>query len=150
MAFFVGFLKVHDGQPGVVVERVQGLVAEQFLDVVHVRATPDQLGRAASPECVGGNRKIKIHPAGVTPDHPLQIMVRVPFAVPVEEQRRFMRIVHEERPHGDDVTLEEPQGGPPHRHHPFFLAFAHDPNRLVVEVDVVHVEIKDLPGPQAG
>jgi hypothetical protein len=34
VAFFVGFLEVGDGEPGVVLQGIKGFVAEELLDVV--------------------------------------------------------------------------------------------------------------------
>ena len=52
VAFLVGLLQIIDGELGVMPEGVQGLVAEQLLDVVHVGPAPDQLRGAASAEGV--------------------------------------------------------------------------------------------------
>ena len=52
VAFLVGLLQIIDGEPGIMSEGVQGLVAEQLLDVVHVGPAPDQLRGAASAEGV--------------------------------------------------------------------------------------------------
>ena len=48
----MGLLQIIDGEPGVMPEGVQGLVAEQLLDVVHVGPAPDQLRGTASAEGV--------------------------------------------------------------------------------------------------
>ena len=52
VAFLVGFLQVLNGQFRVGFEHVQGFMSEQFLDVVHVGAAPDEFGCAGSPERV--------------------------------------------------------------------------------------------------
>ena len=41
VAFLVGLLQVLNGQFGVGLEHIQGFMAEQFLDVVHIGAAPD-------------------------------------------------------------------------------------------------------------
>ena len=48
----VGFPQVGNGQLGVVLEGVEGLVSEQFLDVVHVRAGSEKLRRTRPAEGV--------------------------------------------------------------------------------------------------
>lgn len=62
MAFLVGFLQICDGQFGVVLEGFQTFVAQEFLDVVTVGATADELSRATAPEGVG--RDINLQPTG--------------------------------------------------------------------------------------
>jgi len=44
MAAFVRSLKIGDSKAGIVLEGVEGLMAEQFLDVVHVGTGSEQLG----------------------------------------------------------------------------------------------------------
>jgi len=52
MTLFVSGLEVVDGEFRVVLQGVEGFMSEHFLDVVHVRPAPDQLGRATPPERV--------------------------------------------------------------------------------------------------
>jgi len=52
----VGFLKVGDGELRVVLQRVEVLVAEEFLDVSEVRAATDQLRRVTAAEGVRRHR----------------------------------------------------------------------------------------------
>ena len=58
MTLFVSLLKVGDSELRIVFQGLQGLVAEQLLDVVEIGSTPDQLGCAAPPERVGRH----VHP----------------------------------------------------------------------------------------
>jgi len=46
-------LEVEDREFGVMLEGIHRLVPQQFLDVVHVGPTSQQLGCATAPECVG-------------------------------------------------------------------------------------------------
>lgn len=49
MALGVGALEIGDRELGVVLERVQGFMAEQFLEMVHACPASQHLGGAASP-----------------------------------------------------------------------------------------------------
>ena len=71
----MGVLEVDDCQFGVVLERVQRLVAEHLLDVVHASPAPQHLGRAASPERVRRDRHAETRLLLVAMDHPPQLMV---------------------------------------------------------------------------
>ena len=55
----VGLLQIDDGEQGVVLQGVQGLVAEKLLDVVHVGAAADQLRCTAAAEGVRGDVRVK-------------------------------------------------------------------------------------------
>ena len=66
----MGLLQVGDGQPGVVLEGVEGLVAEDLLDVVHVGPAPEQLGGATAAERVGGHRDLKAGLRGIPVQEP--------------------------------------------------------------------------------
>jgi len=48
----MGFPQVGDGELRIAPEALQVFMTEKRLDVVEVRAAPDQLGGAASPEAV--------------------------------------------------------------------------------------------------
>jgi len=50
VALAVGGAQVGDGEFGVVLEDVEGFVAEEVLDVVHVGAGAQELGRAGASE----------------------------------------------------------------------------------------------------
>jgi len=70
-------------------QRVERFVAEQVFDVIQVGPGPDHLGGATAPERVRCHRHVQSHPSGV-PMHPAQQAgIRQPFAVLVDEQRRF-------------------------------------------------------------
>ena len=49
----MGGAQVGDGEFGVVFEGVEGFVAEELLDMVHVGAGAQELGRAGAAEGVG-------------------------------------------------------------------------------------------------
>lgn len=70
MTFLVGFLKIGDGEFDVVTECIQVLVPEQFLDMVHVGATPNQFGCATSPEGMRGHVDIQTCCLGVGMNSP--------------------------------------------------------------------------------
>ena len=55
VAAVMGALQIGDGQEGIVLEGVERLVPEQFLDVVHVCPGPEQLGGAAPAQGMGGD-----------------------------------------------------------------------------------------------
>ena len=56
----MGFLQIRDGEAGVMLEGVEGFVAEDLLDVVHVGAAAQELGGAAAAKGVRGDRNL--HP----------------------------------------------------------------------------------------
>ncbi len=53
MAPLVLLLEVEDGELGVVLEGIERLVSEQFLDVVHIGPAAQQLGGTGAAERVG-------------------------------------------------------------------------------------------------
>ena len=70
MTLLVGLLEIGDGKPGIVPQGVQVLVAQQFFDVVHVRAGPQEFGRTGAPEGVRGHVGIEARPLGIGVDRP--------------------------------------------------------------------------------
>ncbi len=51
----MGLLQIGNGEPGVVLECIQGRVPQQVLDMVHVRPASQEFGGARTPERVRGN-----------------------------------------------------------------------------------------------
>lgn len=101
MALGVRLFQVGDGEFRVVADGVEGLVAEQFLDVVEVGPGPDQLGGAGPAEGVRGDVDIKPGPVRVAGQAPGDDVVFQPPPVVIEEQRPFARIAREVRTYGD-------------------------------------------------
>jgi hypothetical protein len=127
MTLLVRGLEVVDGQLGVVSERVQGLVAEQFLDVVKIGSAPDQLRGATAPEGVRRDLHVEARLVGVEMHAAQERFVGHPFAEAIEEQRRFVRVAHEERAHGSEIAFQQAQGGLADGHDALLVAFAeHD------------------------
>lgn len=62
MAFLVGFLQIRDGEASIMLQGVEGFVAEDLLDVVHVRATTQELGGAAAAKGVRGDLDVDPDP----------------------------------------------------------------------------------------
>lgn len=63
-------------------------MAELFLDVVHVRAAPDEFGCAAPPERVRRNVLVELRPIGGGMDHVQKDLISKPPA-PVNEKSPF-------------------------------------------------------------
>jgi len=61
----VCLFEVGDGELGVMPEGVEGLVSEQFFDVVHVRPAPEHLSRTRPPERMRRDVHRKIRGGGV-------------------------------------------------------------------------------------
>ena len=76
----MGVAQVGDGEFGVVLEGVEGLVADQYLDVIHVGPGTQQFRRTRAPEGVRGDVDGDAGGLGVTMDQPEEHVIREPFA----------------------------------------------------------------------
>ena len=89
MTLGVGGFQVDDRELCVVLQRLQGFVAQQFLDVIHVGTTAEQFSSATSPECVRRDADIQLGLLGARLDEPSKRVVRETLAVEINEQRLF-------------------------------------------------------------
>jgi hypothetical protein len=105
----VRFFEVRNRELRVVLQGVEVLVAEAFLDVPQVRAAADQIGRATAAEGMRRDRD-RQREAVAVPAHAFEERVKgQALARAREPQRAFGGVAHEERPHAAQVYLN---GGP--------------------------------------
>ena len=113
--------EVKDRELGVVLEGGQGLMPEQFLDVVYVRTGPDEFGRAASPEGVRTDLLVDPDALSGGVDRAEQYLITQPLAS-MQEERTLLRIGGQEWPHGHDVAFDITQSRFAYRYDTILLA----------------------------
>ena len=129
MAFAVRLAQVGNGEFGVVLEGVEGLVSEQFLDVVHVRAGAQKLRRTRSAERVRRDVDGDADGIGVVVHEPPEDVIRKALALGVEEDGLLGPVAQQERPHGREVALGVAQGRLADRDDALLAALAVDKGR---------------------
>ena len=141
--------EVQDGELCVVLQGGKGLVAKQLLDVGNVSPDTYALGRTAPPEGVRRDVLVDLRMFSSGMDHVQKDLVLQPTAS-MDKERTLCRVGNKIQAHSHDVAFKIFQRCFANRYNPIFLALASNSGRCQFQVNILDIELEDLPHPDPG